>query len=82
MLWPAIIRRALDNEIEGVSTVECTVLDTKGRISCQAISESPAGYGFGSATAHMVQERGRIDTSQGDIRIGARLRTTVRWTLN
>jgi protein TonB len=30
----------------------------------------------------MVQERGRIDTSQGDIRIGARLRTTVRWTLN
>lgn len=74
--------RALDNEIEGVSTVECTVLDAKGRISCQAISESPTGYGFGSATAHMVQERGRIDTSQGDIRIGARLRTTVRWTLN
>lgn len=73
--------RAIDNEIEGVSTVECTVMDDKGRVTCQAISETPAGYGFGSATARMVQERGRVDTSQGDVKVGSKLRTTVKWTL-
>ncbi|MDI7774942.1 hypothetical protein [Asticcacaulis sp. EMRT-3] len=74
--------RAVDNETEGTSTVECTVIDARGRVACQAISETPEGYGFGAATARMVQDRGRVDTSQGDIRIGAKLHTTVRWTLN
>ena len=73
--------RALDNEVEGSSLVECTVLDVKGRVACVAVSETPKGYGFGAATARMVQDRGRVDLSQGDVRVGAKLRTTVKWTL-
>jgi protein TonB len=74
--------RALENETEGSSMVECTVLDETGRVACVAVMETPRGYGFGAATARMVQERGRVDTHQGDVRIGSKLRTTVKWTLN
>jgi protein TonB len=73
--------RALDNEVEGSSMVECTVMDDQGRVACVAVSETPKGYGFGAATARMVQERGRVDTRQGEVRVGSKLRTTVKWTL-
>lgn len=74
--------RAADAEIEGTATVQCTVLDTSGRVSCVAISESPGGYGFGQATVRMVQDKGRVDTTQGNIRVGSMLRQTVAWRLN
>jgi len=74
--------RAADNEIEGTSTVECTVLDTGGRVSCHAIAETPGNYGFGAATVKMVEAKGRVDTSQGDVKPGSVLRTTVRWQLH
>ena len=45
------------------------------------LSEQPRGYGFGKATAKMVQDKGRVDVSHGDVRIGSKLRTTVKWTL-
>ncbi len=73
--------RAADNEIEGTATVECTVLDKAGRVHCTALSESPGNYGFGPATVRMVQDKGRVDTSQGDVKIGSVLRTTVKWQL-
>ena len=73
--------RAADNEVEGIATVECTVLDKAGRVHCTALSESPGNYGFGPATVRMVQDKGRVDISQGDVKIGSVLRTTVKWTL-
>ena len=73
--------RATSDEIEGTATVECTVLDASGRVRCTALSEVPGNYGFGKATVQMVQDKGRVDTSQGDVRIGSVLRTTVKWTL-
>ncbi len=73
--------RAANDEVEGAATVECTVLDKAGRVHCTALSEIPGNYGFGKATVQMVQDKGRVDTSQGDVKIGSVLRTTVKWTL-
>ncbi|MFT4075874.1 MAG: hypothetical protein QM647_10125 [Asticcacaulis sp.] len=73
--------RAANDEIEGTATVECTVLDAAGRVSCRALSEVPGNYGFGKATVRMVQDKGRVDTTQGNVRIGSVLRTTVKWQL-
>ena len=73
---------AQDSEVEGSATLECTVADDKGRVTCIVLAETPKGYGFGRATAKMVQDKGRVDTSQGDVQIGSKLRTTVKWTLN
>lgn len=74
--------RALSDEVEGAATVECTVLDAGGHVRCVALSEIPGNYGFGKATARMVQDKGRVDTSGGDIKIGSVLRQTVKWSLN
>ncbi len=75
--------RALDNEMEGSAAVKCTVIDAAGRVHCTVVSESPKGYGFGQQTVKMVEEKGRVDTSAGDIKIGSVLAvTTVKWQLN
>ncbi len=71
--------RAANDEIEGSATVQCAVLDTAGRVSCVVISETPGGYGFGSATVHMVQDKGRVDTTKGNVAVGSMLRQTVKW---
>lgn len=75
--------RAIDSETEGTASVQCTVLDTAGHVHCTVIAESPKGYGFGDATRRMVEDKGRVDTSTGDIRVGSLLSiTTVKWQLN
>ena len=74
--------RAAEDEIEGSATVQCTVLDTSGRVSCVVVAETPVRYGFGTATVRMVQDRGRVDTSQGNAPVGSILRQTVTWRLN
>ncbi len=74
-------QKAADDEIEGSATVQCTVLDTSGRVSCVAVAETPARYGFGAATVRMVQDKGRVDTSQGNAPVGSILRQTVTWRL-
>ncbi len=75
--------RALDNETEGSASVQCTVLDAAGHVHCTLVSETPKGYGFGQQTVKMVEEKGRVDTSAGDIKIGSVLATTtVKWQLN
>jgi protein TonB len=74
--------RAANDEVEGAATVECTVLDKAGHVRCTALSEIPGNYGFGKATVRMVQDKGRVDTSQGNVKIGSILRTTVKWQLN
>ncbi len=75
-------QKATDNEVEGQATVQCAVLDNTGRVSCVVVSESPGNYGFGAATVRMVQDKGRVDTTQGGATKGAILRQTVAWKLN
>ena len=75
--------RALDNEVEGSASVQCTVVDSAGHVHCTAVSETPKGYGFGQQTVKMVEEKGRVDTTAGDIKVGSVLATTtVKWQLN
>jgi periplasmic protein TonB len=74
--------RAMDNEVEGSATVQCVVLDTAGRVSCVAVSEKPGGYGFGAATVRMVQDKGRVDITKGNVEVGSVLRQTVTWRLD
>ena len=62
--------------------MQCVVLDTAGRVSCAIVSEKPGGYGFGTATVRMVQDKGRVDVSQGNVQVGSVLRQTVVWRMN
>ena len=73
--------RALNDEMEGSATVQCVVLDAQGRVGCTVLAETPRGYNFGTQTVKMVQDKGRVDTTQGDVKIGSVLRTTVKWLL-
>jgi len=73
--------RAAEDEMEGTATVQCTVMDAKGRVTCVTVSETPKGYGFGKQTEKMIESIGRVDTSQGDVQVGSQLLTTVKWTL-
>ncbi len=75
--------RALDNEVEGSASVQCTVLDAAGHVHCTVVAESPKGYGFGQQTVKMVEEKGRVDIGAGDIKVGSVLATTtVKWQVN
>ena len=74
--------KAADNEVEGSATVQCVVLDGAGRVSCVAVSEKPGGFGFGAATVRMVQDKGRVDVTQGNVQVGSVLRQTVVWRLD
>lgn len=74
--------RAEEDEVEGSATVQCVVLDTAGRVSCTTVGEKPGGYGFGAATVRMVQDKGRVDISQGNVQVGSVLRQTVAWRMN
>jgi hypothetical protein len=72
-------RRAADDEIEGSATVECTAPVTGFVPLCKAVSETPAGYGFGAATVRMMEERARL--KPGTFKSGDLFRHTVRWHL-
>ncbi|MFT4091358.1 MAG: hypothetical protein QM645_11540 [Asticcacaulis sp.] len=73
--------RALNAEMEGSATVSCEIIDTKGRVACVAMNESPAGYGFGRATIRAVEAKGRADTTSGNLRIGDVMLVKLSWTL-
>ncbi|MEI9905888.1 MAG: hypothetical protein WDN06_19715 [Asticcacaulis sp.] len=72
---------AIDNDKTGVAEVECSILDTAGHVNCTIVSETPKGYGFGAATVKMVEAKGRVDTEQGAIQPGSKLRVTLKWLL-
>lgn len=73
--------RAMDAEVEGTATLACTVRDTKGRVKCEVMSEDPRGYGFGDAAVRAVEARGRADTSNGAVEVGATMRVRMGFTL-
>jgi len=73
--------RAIDAEVEGAATLACTVHDTKGRVKCEVLSETPKGYGFGDAAVRAVEAKGRADTSRGQVEVGAVMRVRMGFTL-
>ncbi|MCG2662815.1 MAG: energy transducer TonB [Brevundimonas sp.] len=51
--------RALEREISGSATVECTARSNGSPANCRVVSEEPAGMGFGRAAVRVVQ-RGQL----------------------
>ncbi|MEJ8405642.1 energy transducer TonB, partial [Brevundimonas vesicularis] len=51
--------RALEREISGSATVECTARSNGSPANCRVVSEEPAGMGFGRAAIRVVQ-RGQL----------------------
>ncbi|MCA0368023.1 MAG: energy transducer TonB [Proteobacteria bacterium] len=51
--------RALEREISGSATVECTAQASGRPTRCRVIEESPSGMGFGNAAIRVVQ-RGQL----------------------
>ncbi|MDC7675341.1 TonB family protein [Asticcacaulis machinosus] len=76
--------RALDQEIEGEALVECT-FNASGKITaCSVLSENPARYGFGQATADLMVKHARAkpQTANGALRDGDKMKIRYRWSLD
>ncbi|ESQ78037.1 hypothetical protein [Asticcacaulis sp. YBE204] len=73
--------RATDAEVEGSATLACTVTDTKGRVRCDILGETPKGYGFGDAAVRAVEAKGRADTSAGAVQVGSVMKVRMGFAL-
>lgn len=76
--------RAYDQEIEGEALVECT-FNALGKITaCAVLSENPAKYGFGQATADLLVKHARAkpQTANGALRDGDKMKIRYRWSLD
>jgi len=75
--------RALDNDVEGSSVVECTVTSEEGLVTCTNAGETPTGYGFGNATVKTVSRFLRLKARQADTPItGVKVRITLNYGLD
>lgn len=73
--------RAIDGEVEGSATLACTVTDTKGRVRCAVLGETPKGFGFGDAAVRAVETKGRADTSGGAVQVGAVMKVRMGFAM-
>ncbi len=75
--YPEEARR---RRIEGLAVVECAVTDAGATTGCQAVSETPPGYGFGpAAVSRAAQVRVGLDPARPDP--GRRIRIPVRFRI-
>lgn len=75
--------KALQDEVEGRVTIDCAV-DASGKLtSCDVVSETPLGYGFGAATVKIFLEGAYVDPAsvQGGVVSGCRRKFTYVWAL-
>ena len=74
--------RALEREITGSATIQCTVRENGSLTDCSVLDESPSGAGFGRATIQAATRyRMRPQTRDGAPVGGARVNVTIRWQL-
>ena len=73
--------KALDDEVDGQVKIDCLVAVTGRLISCKVLSETPAGYGFGTATAGLFVKFTHVDIMSvpGGIKPGVRHQFTYDW---
>lgn len=75
--------RALAAEVGGRAIIECWVTGQGTLTDCVAISETPAGMGFGEATVQIAAKfRMRPRTADGRTVEGARIRLPITWKLD
>lgn len=74
--------KALEDEVDGKSMVDCRVAEDGAVSECVPAFESPRGYGFGAATVKLVREHVRVEPTSvlGGIKPGARMEFTYDWT--
>ncbi|HVZ30368.1 MAG TPA: hypothetical protein VG839_08240 [Asticcacaulis sp.] len=73
--------RASNDEVEGSATIECQVTTPQGNVKCRVLSETPSGYGFGTAAVKVIEKYGRADTSAGEVQVGSLMKVTSRFQL-
>ena len=76
--------RAMDNEVEGSVTIDCSI-NSSGRVTaCDILNETPKGYGFGAATVKLFTKYAKVDPSTvgGALRDGDRKKFVYKWVLN
>lgn len=71
--------RARLDEVEGVVTLNCTLAITGRLKSCEVVSESPKGYGFGEAAVALFTTYARAEP--GNYQTGDVAGTTFKWSL-
>jgi protein TonB len=73
--------RAVEDEVDGLVTVDCSVGLDGSILDCKILNESPRNYGFGEAMRRMAVEQFRLDPEsiEGGIKVGARAKLTWRW---
>jgi protein TonB len=72
--------RALRENVPGRATVRCTVTASGSLTSCEILSESPAGQGFGQATMEITHLwKVRPKTVDGSPTAGGTFQKTVAW---
>lgn len=74
--------RAREQEVEGRSTIRCSVTAQGTLVDCSVVSESPDGYGFGEAAVRMSSRfRMRPRTIDGQPVEGGTVTVPIRWQL-
>ena len=72
--------RAMNDEQQGVATIDC-IVQADGRLAdCVIVSESPKGYGFGAATVRMFEDLAHEDMASH--KPGDHQKFTFKWRLS
>jgi len=74
-------RRAITREVEGVALLDC-IVSTAGRLACQVLSETPAGYGFGDAALRIAADHRMVPATRDGVAVPGRYRMRVPFELN
>lgn len=82
-MFSAFPAEALKAGIEGRVAIDCLVSADGTLTACDVMSEEPAGYGFGEATANAFVKFCHVDPASvpGGIQPGARKKFIYKWTL-
>ncbi len=76
--------KAIHDHVGGSATIYCTLAADGPLTACDILNETPAGYGFGEATANAFLQYCHVNPStvKGGILPGMQRKFIYLWTLN
>lgn len=74
-------QRALDRNVDGSATVECTAASNGRPSDCRILAEDPPGLGFGSAALRIIQ-RGQLSPRTVDRMLGEKIEVRIPFNRN